>query len=358
MRRFCPQCHGIFETQFLCPSCGVETREVAEHSAAAPMPIELEYADAPGMATRFMAGLLLAQGIYYGISQFGIAFHLALGESNSWSTLGGLGNTALMLLAVFVGSLVAGAGNPRGMAAGAAMGLIHALALIGAGLEFGVWSTDGLVIVGWIPLTAAGALGGRCGRHIWPAIADIRRPAKDAARVSRASRSGVDRAVRKTVPIAWPRVLAGAAVAICFTVWAGQVRDYVIGTSGGKFSVDSRLQLHFVTWVIAALAVMVGGAVGGASTRGGIRHGLLVGAIAAIGIFLVQSQIIRGGLPAERFFASVIGLPEASTLSSARLGLFLLSNTVALAMFGGWFGEALLPRVQNRPARSLDRGSI
>jgi hypothetical protein len=215
-----------------------------------------------------------------------------------------------------------------------------------------------MVFAGWVPLTAvAGAVGGKCGRLIWPAVIDIQKPTREAANSARASRLKADRSSRPRAPIAWPRVIAGAAISICCTIWAAQIRDYVIGTSGGKFTVDSRLQLHFVTWVISALAMIVGGVVAGASTRAGMRHGLFVGTIAAIGIFIIQSQVIKDALPAERFFANVVGLPEASGLSPARLGFFLLSNTVALSMFGGWFGEALFPTVQRRQRR-LDSGSI
>jgi hypothetical protein len=358
MRRVCPQCHGTFETQFLCPNCGVETREVSEHATNSPRPIELEHSGAPGMATRFMAGLILAQGIYYGVSQLGIAFDLAVGGASAWSTVGTVGNTALMLLAVLAGSLLAGAGNSRGMAAGAAMGLFHSLALIGAGFAYGLWSSDSIFFAGWIPLTAAGAIGGKCGRHIWPAALDIPRPTKTSTNSSRASRSTADRPSRPTVPIAWSRVIVGAAFAAVGTIWAGAIRDYIIGTSGGKFSVDSRLQLHFVGWVIASLAVILGGVFAGASTRGGVRHGLLVGVIAASGVFLIQARAAKPNLVAEMFFAKVVGLSEEETLSLPRLGLFVLSNTVVLAAFGGWFGQSLLPRVQQRSGRSLDRGSI
>src|ERR1700722_20318282 len=239
MRRLCPQCHGTYETQFLCPNCGVEMREVQDSIVTAPRPVEITRAGVPGMGMRFFAGFLLAQGAYYGVSQFGIALDTALGDSASWSTLGSVGNTALMLLAVVAGSLRAGAGNPRGMAGGAALGLFHALALIGAGLVFGHWSVRPMLFAGWVPLTAAaGAIGGKCGRYIWPAVIDIQRPAREAVKSSRASRPKSATPSRPRVAIAWPRVIAGAALSISCTIWAGQIRDFIIGTSGGKFSVD------------------------------------------------------------------------------------------------------------------------
>ncbi len=70
-----------------------------------------------------------------------------------------------------------------------------------------------------------------------------------------------------------------------------------------------------------------------------------------------MSRFAKDGIAAEPFFAKVVGLPDVSDLSSSRVGLFLLANTVILSTFGGWFGSALFPPVQKRQVR-LDRGSV
>jgi hypothetical protein len=271
--------------------------------------------------------------------------------------LGEAASPALMLISVVAGALVAGAGNPRGMAAGAALGLFHAMALIGARFGFGHWPGEMMLFAGWLVLTLTGALAGRVGRHIWPPLSDIQQPEPPATTTTIITSGPVLDSLRRRVPIAWVRVLGGAAIAIACTIYAGQIRDYIIGTSGGKFTVDSRLQVNFVTWVIAALGMLAGGAFAGAATRGGVRHGLLVGFVASAGAFAVQFQVIKEALPAERFFATSIGLPESGAESPARVGLFLLTNAVILGAFGGWFGAALLPRVSGGP-KKLDRGSI
>src|SRR5206468_3103238 len=96
--------------------------------------------------------------------------------SDSLDVFGEVANPALMLLSVLSGSLVAGAGNPRGLAAGAALGLIHAFALIGARFGLGHWPGGMMLFAGWLVLTFAGALGGRLGRRIWPPLSDLDEP--------------------------------------------------------------------------------------------------------------------------------------------------------------------------------------
>jgi hypothetical protein len=357
MRKICPQCKGVVERQLLCPSCGVQLVEISDRSQSLLRRSEVEAIPLPGMATRFAAGWLLALGAYFALRHLHLALLVTLGDSESslpaaWDN----GDLGLMLIGVLSGSLLAGAGNPRGMAAGAALGLFYALALIGAGLGLGHWPQSVVLYFGWLALTVVGAAGGRCGRQVWPPLSDLHARVKAAA-ISAEPTIPISTPARRPVPIAWFRVLGGAALSIGCTVWAGQIRDFVILTSGGKFSVDSRLQLDMATWVISALAMMIGGVFAGASTRAGARHGLLVGVLAAVGVFVVHSSVLNQGLPAERFFDAVIGLPEATADTPMRIGLFLLTNAVGLGTFGGWFGAALLPRLIPGSDK-LDRAAI
>ena len=86
------------------------------------------------MATRFAAGFLLAQGLYYGLTLIGSGYFFMVGEENGWnSVIGRFMRPVLMLSSGLLGSMLAGAGNPRALAGGAALGLFHALALLGQG---------------------------------------------------------------------------------------------------------------------------------------------------------------------------------------------------------------------------------
>jgi hypothetical protein len=159
------------------------------------------------------------------------------------------------------------------------------------------------------------------------------------------------------VPIGWFRVIGGAALSIGCTVWAGPIRDFVVQNSHGALGVDSRTQLQFTAWIISALAMMIGGAFAGASTRGGLRHGFLVGLIASVGVFIIHLKVVKEALPAQRFFSLVTGLPDPDMPSTGMTVLFLITNTLLIGTLGGLFGAKLLPRVA-APSGPLDRGAI
>jgi hypothetical protein len=350
VRKICPQCQGVFETQFLCPSCGIQLLDEPENAATARSPEEL--VREPEIATRFLAGLILAQGLYYGVRLMATAGQMSLlGTIGYAPAAGQFADPGLMLLTGLAGSLIAGAGNSRAMAAGAALGLIHALALIGGEFALGSSPSNLLMFGGWGVLSLVGAFGARIARYVWPPLIDIYDPSALTKKEKKA------KAKAPSPPIAYLRVLGGAALSIGCTVWAGPIRDYIVGTSGGKFVMDSRIQSHFVTWGISALAMMVGGVFAGASTQSGLKHGFLVGFLACIGIFVIHSQVVHESLPAEKFFAALFGFPETSALTPARLGLFLITNALLLGVLGGYFGASLLPRVVGGPSK-LDRGAI
>jgi hypothetical protein len=353
-KKVCRQCNGVFDTQFLCPKCGIQLSEISELSGSvyARNPEDIKPV---GMATRFLAGLLLAQGLFYGLTLVGTGYFLFVGAENGWnSVIGRFMRPVLLLSSALLGSMLAGAGNPRAIAAGAALGLFHALAVAGV-LFLGGSRPETvmqLVALGTVPVI--GAAGARYGRMMWPPLSDVfdfnPLPTPDV----KASKS--KKKLKESIPIAWFRIIGGAALAIGCTVWAGKIREYIVGTSGGAFMVDSRIQVQFVTWVIASLAVVIGGIFAGASTRAGLRHGLLVGLISCLGIFVIYSQVIKEALPAEYFFAHVAGLPEEEANTPARIGLFLLTNAMLLSILGGWLGSTLLPRTV--VPQKLDRGAI
>ncbi len=87
MRRVCPECQAAFDTQFLCPNCGVQLLDEPESAVAkagAAHGAE-ELVRSPEMATRFLAGVVLAQGLYYGLRLMGTAGQQALGSAIGWA---------------------------------------------------------------------------------------------------------------------------------------------------------------------------------------------------------------------------------------------------------------------------------
>ncbi len=281
------------------------------------------------------------------------AFRIAGGHSGLWTGSAAVfGEAGLLAATALAGGLVVGAGNVRAVPVGIALGLLHAVAMLMAKFGFGRQPNEVLLFGSWIVLPLIGAIGARIGRWVLPPLEDF-----EQKRAAPATETRKAKPKAPPDPIAWLRVIGGTSLSIGCTVWAGPIRDFVIGTSGGSFMVDSRLQSKFVTWVISALAMMVGGVFAGTSTRSGFKHGFLVGLLTCIGIFFINSKLVGESLPAEKFFAAVFGLLETDALSPARLGLFLLTNALLICIFGGWIGAILLPRVGSGPAK-LDRGAI
>jgi len=355
MRRTCPQCQGNFDTQFLCPKCGVQLLEAPGQSpvqaAVVSQAPPIEEFQSAGVARQLIAGFIVAQGLYYSVRQMGIAWDIWVHGAEQ-PVNNQLMQVGLQSLAALLGGLVAGVGNPRGLVAGTAIGILNAFALLAAQFAAGTKSADFMVFGACLPLGVFGALGGWVGRHSWPSLADLPDPTKPKgdARKSKESDAPPD-------PLAWLRVLGGTALSVGCTVWAGAIRDAIIQFASGSFILESRLQAQFVAWAISALAMVFGGAVGGATSRGGLRQGFLVGLLASIAIFVIHQEIVKEVLPAEAFFVTVTGLPELDTPNPAQTAQFLLTNTLLLGTVGGFLGGTLFPRLA--PATSkLGRGEI
>jgi hypothetical protein len=353
MRKICPQCQGNFDGQLLCPKCGIQLLNLPDRSA-----VISEVADqgfpVVGVGRQMLAGLILAQGLYYTLRQLGIAAEMVFDGSgrlpaDSRNILAGL-----QICGVLLGGLVAGAGNSRAVFAGAAIGLLNAVALIGAQVALGNRPADFMLFGAWLPHMVFGAVGGWAGRHFWPSLLDL----PDPARPKPEKTAKVEKPVAPGPPLSWLRVLGGAALSVGCTVWAGAIRDGFIHFASGTFVLESRLQGRFVAWAISALAMLVGGALAGASSRGGLRHGFLVGLLASASIFIIHQEVVKEVLPAETFFASVVGLPDEDTPTPAQTGLFLLTNTLLLGTLGGLVGGMLLPRLGESNRGALDRGAI
>src|SRR4051812_45330125 len=119
LKKVCLQCRGVFDTQFLCPKCGIQLTDVSEQSGSLLASRGPEDARPVGMATRFVAGLLLAQGLFYGATLVGSGFFLFVGDENGWnSVIGRFMRPVVLLSSALLGSMLAGAGNPRAIAAG------------------------------------------------------------------------------------------------------------------------------------------------------------------------------------------------------------------------------------------------
>jgi hypothetical protein len=351
MHKVCPQCQGTFETQFLCPHCGIQLLEVPDRSAVIHGAADDPQERMLNIGRQLLAALVLAQGLYFALRQAatGLALTGLLREPEDLFVMIGL-----QVIAALAGGLVAGAGNPRGLAAGAAIGVIHGMILVCIHYGLGNKPADVFLFVVWVPNAIVGAIGGFIGRRYWPSVHDL----PDPSRVVKVKPKKVKKDTGAPVPLGWLRILGGAALAIGCAVWAGRIRDTIIGMGAGAFSLDSQIQSKFIAWVITTLAMMIGGAFAGIGARGGARQGFLVGLLASLGIFIVHREVVQEVLPAEQFFVAIFGLPEAEELSMKRTVLFLLTNTLLIGVLAGWMGGLLFPRLGERRTQPLDHASI
>src|SRR5438552_195728 len=125
MAMVCPQCGTSYEQRLQCGQCN--GRLVYQDAGrGSPTPTE----DATWQQTpwgRIIIGLLLAQGIFYGLRRFLVAGLMATDAANpeefSGDLTGVLVLQGLQLVAVFVGGLLAGAGQVRGALYGLLLGV-------------------------------------------------------------------------------------------------------------------------------------------------------------------------------------------------------------------------------------------
>lgn len=272
---------------------------------------------------RILVGLLVAQGLCYGLQQFFTAGLIAAtGETegdNVWSTLTGLLLLqGLQLIGLLAGGTLVGAGQQRGLLYGALVGIWNGILFLV--LHGGSWSEYSVVTLYGQPILqmAFGAVGGYIGQFIWPPppMLETSGPAVRQARPTRKSPSPLDG------PIVWWRVLMGAVVAVGGNLWARVILDLVVDTSRGKLSVTSHLEDQLLTYEIIALALFFGSALAGATTSNGLKQGMAVGILAA---------------------TILLGFKIGGTAFHLESMLFEMLLTLGMSLAGGWFGGQLFP---------------
>ncbi len=324
MAMVCPQCGKAYEQRLQCQLCGVRLlfNDFGRSRRGGPgAPVRWRQR-AWG---RLVIGLALSQGLFYAVRQLLTGAFMALqaegGPQQSWGSPGGLVLLeSLRLLTLLVGAVLAGGGQRHGVVLGALVGL-------GNGLLSVLWVSGPLpvrsaVVMYGQPLlqTAFGALGGWIGCAYWQPVplADpeqLRPARKQAARRRRSLFAG---------RIAWFRAALGIALAVAGTLSASVVLDFVIDASQGKLSTTDEMVDRVVTWEIKALALVLGGALAGATRANGLKQGLAV----AVG----SSAIL-------------IGIQLNQPNHRLELALLNLVSCFSLALAGGWFGSQLFPPV-------------
>lgn len=350
MLMVCPQCKGSFDGVLQCPKCRVRLLLPGDKSVqAAEGPKQGKWHQTP--SGRIIAGLVLGLGLSYGLLLLAsVMMRVSKMElSPQSSAMLFLGIQALGLVA---GGMLAGAGQPKGVACGAGVGLVSGFLVFG-GILSGVlassltpFSKEPLVPPPPIqPVTPQvmmvygsvlanilfGTLGGLVGIIIWKPLPKLDLPA--SVPTEQKSILGTKLALppqgdRKVLfpwagPIAWIRVLVGMVVAVGGAICTAPAFNFLMNFGGLDLAETSKQQSSVGQAELLALSVLIGGTVAGATTVNGLKQGVFVGLGAAIGMVGYLISTGQGGTPEKL------------------LGPVLLC--VFLGPIGGWFGSNLMP---------------
>jgi len=323
MAMVCPQCYGSFEQHLDCPACGVRLLYQVRRGA------EDQWQQTPW--GRIVVGLLLAQGLAHGLQMFVTGWLLANDETTNralWTTPWGiLLLYGLQGISLLIGGAITGAGQVRGLLYGSFVGLVNGLIFLMINLGRGEIQNEVAFYSQPVLHLAFGAMGGLVGTLIWRPLPTLRLQGSpgDAGKVKLSS--GL---LFFSGPICWTRVLAGILVAVAGVAWSPSILAFIMEMGQGLISIDSNFQARLVTWEIAAIAVLLGAGLAGATTPNGPKQGLVVGLGA--GVLLIGISL---GNPRSAFQASE----------------FLVAALVGLTLAGGWFGSQLFPPLGAAPKR-------
>ncbi len=344
MSMICPQCQATYEQRLKCPTCEVRLiyagpKAALEKSAKAVSPLQTSWG-------RMFLGILLAQGLYFGLRKLCLAGLLAFGESLQNQVMTALYGLillqAIQLVSLIVGATLAGAGQRWGFVLGAIVGLFNGI------LSYVFQDTPGqigsLAALFGMPLvhTVFGGVAGHIGSSIWKPLAPPDEP--KAAIIFEKRLIGPSRTHPSSFsgPVSWLRVAFGAAFAVSGTLFAKKILENVVDVSEGKLTTDSYLQVELITWEIRALAILLGSALAGSATANSLKQGFAVG-----------------------LSVSVVHLIGALGTQALPMDQAILTITCALALgiLGGWFGGQLLPpylgtwRTRHRGPGSIEAGN-
>ena len=326
----CPQCKQVFEQNGVCPLCNVVLLYHAGNLQAEPSAPPAEDDDSPQWQQtpwgRIVVGLILAQGLSFGLLQLLTAGFLAVGDStDAWQTLWGIVTRhAIHAISLLLGGALTGAGQSRGIIYGCFVGLtsgIISFFLQGyKDEELGSW----MVYAEPLLHMALGALGGALGMLIWRPSPTLPELEGSTPTPVAPTAWGFSLGHAFAGPVHFGRVCAGAFVIVMGVVWSKAILEFVLRASNGTLSISSHLQAQLVSLEIAAIAALVGAAFAGATTKNGLKQGLCVGLGAA---------------------AVVLGIQVNNPRFTIESAVFMVSGIIAVALIGGWFGGELFPPV-------------
>jgi hypothetical protein len=322
MAMFCPKCSTAFEQRIQCPTCDIRLMVLDTGRGRGLFARGWQHTP----TGRVVVGLLIAQGLFYGLRHFltGILL-LTVGHDRLPEVLASLPGLVtvqvLQVAALLLGGLLAGAAQRSGFVLGLLLGVLNgAVAVIAQ--QWPATATQTFIPTYGQPVIqgAVGAVGGWLGCTIWRPLVTLIGP--NSAQVKR-----VALAAPAVSPFAgrihWFRILFGVAFAVVGCLSATYMLERVAMVSNEALVADDYWQERVVTWEIKALAMVLGGALAGACTTNGFKQGVFVGVLSGLALSGVTGS--RGPT------LQIIGLT--------------MVYAVSLGLVGGWFGGQLFPPV-------------
>jgi hypothetical protein len=325
MAMYCPQCSTSFEQRLQCPSCGV--RLIVPESRRLRRGFEVlarGWQHTPW--GRLFVGLMLAQGLFYGLRHLLTGIIILVAGQNSVNEVlaalpGLVGVQVLQVIALLLAGMLVGAGQRGGFILGLLLGAASGVVAVIA-QQWPATASHSLLPAYSQPVIqgAVGAFGGWLGTTIWKPLAIMLGP--EAASLKRKAD------MQPRVPlfygkIHWFRILIGTTFAVVGCLSATYLLERALLASNDALATDGYLQEKVVTWEIKALAILLGSALAGISTSNGFKQGLLVG--------LFSGAVLNFVLEYRGAHFDVVALTMVSSLS--------------LSVAGGWFGSQLFPPV-------------
>jgi hypothetical protein len=329
MAMVCPQCNTTYEQRWQCPLC--ETRLLFHDARRLPR-------SSPGRAVpwqqrpwgRIFIGLVLAQGLFYGLRHLITAGLLAVqgreaAEQMGMATASVLVLQSIRMFALFAGTVFAAAGQRRALFLGTMIGAwngVFSVLLLADRAQ----AQTLIALLGQTLLQAVmGAIGGWIGAAVWKPLPDTNSAQVPVVRPRRFLRR--HRHLFRG-PVAWVRVAVGVTVAVAGALTATLVFEKILDISHGSLGTVDELQDRLITLELKSLALLFGGALAGATTPNGLKQGLCVG---------LASTVI------------LIGIEINYVESWLQLASYTALSAFSLSLAGGWFGSQLFPPIMRRP---------
>jgi hypothetical protein len=337
----CPQCKQVYEKNSVCPLCNVVLLYHAQNLQTETLPSHEEDDSPPEWQHtpwgKIIVGLILAQGLIFGMQQLLTAGFLMSGDgADVWRTLLGLVfHHAIYAISLLIGGALTGAGQTRGIIYGSLVGFASGLISLFTHDHSNTVFPTLLVYAEPIIHLATGAIGGGLGMLIWQPIAKLPDLGGSTPTPVPAVPFSFSLGSNFAGPVHFGRVCAGAFVIVIGVVWSQAILEFLLRASNGTLTISSKMQAQLVSMEIIALVALLGSGFAGATTRNGLKQGLCVGLCASV---------------------VVLGIQCSSPKFTLESGIFTVSGIAVVSLIGGWFGGQLFPPlIPNRRKRGSER---